>query len=233
LRVCRRGTIFLTFFLINTLWVFAASKSNYALKIKVLSAETESIPLNSDANGAPRDCNLIDYSAYCHYLRTAIVRHTMVVQDSHGESFTICCAVDSIWSRCSRLPVGEMFEAHKAKGGITVSYPDLHGKERKQLYQVTVSVPEPGSGGAAPASAGSASETVAENVPCNFSSTPSGADIAIDGKYVGNTPSEIGLSLGMHIIVITLSGFDQWKRELTVAADSVVNVTATLQKAQP
>lgn len=85
----------------------------------------------------------------------------------------------------------------------------VHGKERKQLYQVTVSVPEPGSGGAAPSSAGSVSETVAENVPCNFSSTLYGADITIDGKYVDNTPSEIGLSLGMHVVVITLSGFDQ------------------------
>ena len=66
-----------------------------------------------------------------------------------------------------------------------------------------------------------------------FRSTPSGADITVDGRYVGNTPSEIGLSTGAHVVVLSMSGFAQWKRELTVEADSVVNVTASLQKTQP
>jgi hypothetical protein len=72
-----------------------------------------------------------------------------------------------------------------------------------------------------------------EKVRCNFSSTPAGAEITVDGKYVGNTPSEIGLITGNHVVVISLPGFAEWKRELTVAADSAVNVTANLQKAQP
>lgn len=72
-----------------------------------------------------------------------------------------------------------------------------------------------------------------EKVSCNFSSTPAGAEITVDGKYVGNTPSEIGLITGNHVVVISLPGFAEWKRELTVAADSAVNVTANLQKAQP
>jgi hypothetical protein len=70
-------------------------------------------------------------------------------------------------------------------------------------------------------------------VRCNFSSTPSGADITIDGNYVGNTPSEISLSTGRHVVQIAMMGFDAWKRELTVAPDSAVNVTAVLQKTQP
>jgi len=71
-------------------------------------------------------------------------------------------------------------------------------------------------------------------VKCNFNSTPPGADITIDDwKYVGSTPSEISLSTGTHVVVISMPGFAEWKRELTVAPDSVVNVTATLQKTQP
>ncbi len=71
-------------------------------------------------------------------------------------------------------------------------------------------------------------------VKCNFSSTPSGADITIDNwKYVGSTPSEISLSTGTHVVVISMPGFAEWKRELTVAPDSVVNVTAILEKTQP
>jgi hypothetical protein len=70
-------------------------------------------------------------------------------------------------------------------------------------------------------------------VKCNFSSTPPGAEITVDWRYVGSTPSEISLSIGTHIVVISAPGFAEWKRELTVVADSEVNVTASLQKAQP
>ena len=89
----------------------------------------------------------------------------------------------------------------------------------------TVSVPAP-----PPAYAQAASP---EKVRCNFNSTPSGAEITIDWRYVGNTPSEIGLSPGTHVVVISLPGFAEWKRDLTVAADSVLNVTANLQKTEP
>jgi hypothetical protein len=50
---------------------------------------------------------------------------------------------------------------------------------------------------------------------------------------MGNAPSEIGLSAGTHLVVLSMKGFAQWKRELTVATDSVVNVTAKLQRMQP
>jgi len=72
-----------------------------------------------------------------------------------------------------------------------------------------------------------------EKVKCNFSSTPAGAEITLDGKYVGSTPSEIPLSTGTHVVVLSMPGFTEWRRELTVEAGSVVNVTASLQKAQP
>jgi len=81
--------------------------------------------------------------------------------------------------------------------------------------------------------AASAQEVQTEKVKCNFSSTPPGAEISIDWRYVGNTPSEIGLSIGTHVVSLSMPGFAEWKRELTVAADSVVNVTATLEKTQP
>ncbi len=81
--------------------------------------------------------------------------------------------------------------------------------------------------------AASAQGGVAQKIRCNFASNPPGADITVDWRYVGSTPSEIGLGVGTHVVVISMPGFAEWKRELTVAADSVVNVTATLQKTQP
>jgi hypothetical protein len=70
-------------------------------------------------------------------------------------------------------------------------------------------------------------------VRCSFTSTPPDADITVDGSYVGNTPSEIGLTTGKHVVVIAKVGFGEWKRELTVSSDSVVNITANLRQSQP
>jgi len=86
--------------------------------------------------------------------------------------------------------------------------------------------------GQAPAAAVAAS-SVRETVKCSFSSTPSGAEVTLDGRYVGSTPSVLGLTVGTHVVVISMPGFAQWKRELTVASGSDVNVTASLQKTQP
>ena len=72
-----------------------------------------------------------------------------------------------------------------------------------------------------------------EKVRCNFSSTPPGAEITLDGKYVGSTPSEIELAAGMHVVVFSMPGFGQWKRELTVLSGSELNVSAILQKETP
>ncbi len=72
-----------------------------------------------------------------------------------------------------------------------------------------------------------------EKVRCNFSSTPPGAEITLDGKYVGSTPSKIDLATGTHIVVFSMPGFGQWKRELTVLSGSELNVIAILQKETP
>jgi hypothetical protein len=67
-------------------------------------------------------------------------------------------------------------------------------------------------------------------VKCNFTSTPSGAEITLDGKYVGNTPSIISLGPGAHTISFSLPGFVPWTRNLTMSPGSELTVSATLQK---
>src|SRR5215472_3533175 len=42
-------------------------------------------------------------------------------------------------------------------------------------------------------------------------STPPGADIEVDGKFVGNTPSSIGVAPGDHDIAIKKTGFVPWE----------------------
>jgi len=61
-------------------------------------------------------------------------------------------------------------------------------------------------------------------------STPDGAEITIDGKYVGSTPSTLTLSPGEHTIKVEKLGFKLWERPMTVGAGGTLTVDATLEK---
>lgn len=63
-------------------------------------------------------------------------------------------------------------------------------------------------------------------------STPDGADITIDGKYRGSTPSTVQLAPGDHAITVEKSGFKNWQRTMTASSGSIVTVDATLEKVQ-
>lgn len=252
----RLAALLLALFLLNAAFAFAVS-SAYPMQIKVLSAEFHALETGTPV---PKDCDLQNFSAYCNESRNPTVQNVMVVQDSSGKSFTIECTVDSRWSKCAPLRVGETFDARKEKRGIIVLYRDPKGKEKKQFYELLASAPVPPASAAVqskPQSAAPPQGSVppapvpsvdsrhvvapepvapekAEQVKCNFTSTPSGAEITLDGKYVGNTPSEIALTTGTHVVALSSPGFVEWKRELTVVAGSVVvNITASLQRTQP
>jgi hypothetical protein len=49
-------------------------------------------------------------------------------------------------------------------------------------------------------------------------STPDAADISVDDKYMGSTPSTLRLTPGDHRIKIEKSGFNAWEKTLTVTA---------------
>src|SRR5437867_7891255 len=49
-------------------------------------------------------------------------------------------------------------------------------------------------------------------------SSPDAADITVDGKYVGSTPSTLRLSPGDHAIVVEKSGFKSWQRTVQIGA---------------
>ena len=61
----------------------------------------------------------------------------------------------------------------------------------------------------------------------DIASTPPGADIEIDGKFVGNTPSSISVAPGDHKISIKKSGFTEWTRKMSVSSGHV-NINAEL-----
>ena len=61
-------------------------------------------------------------------------------------------------------------------------------------------------------------------------STPDGADVIVDGKFMGSTPSTVRLTPGDHTIAVEKSGYKAWQRTMTVNPGGIVTVDATLEK---
>ena len=53
------------------------------------------------------------------------------------------------------------------------------------------------------------------------SSTPAGADIYMDGNFVGDTPSTLNVTAGSHSIVVKKSGFQDWTRRMSFSGGSI------------
>ena len=65
----------------------------------------------------------------------------------------------------------------------------------------------------------------------SFESTPAGADIEIDGAFVGNTPSTVAVAAGSHDVAVKKKGFADWTKKLNVTGGSI-HLNAELE-AQP
>ena len=106
---------------------------------------------------------------------------------------------------------------------------DLPTTELNQTLTPGASAPQPSQESAiAPMpshdSAHEASATV------TIKSTPDGADILLDGKFAGNTPSTIRIKAGDHTVRIELKGFSAWEKSLTVIADAQLTLNANLSQ---
>jgi S1-C subfamily serine protease len=66
-----------------------------------------------------------------------------------------------------------------------------------------------------------------------ITSDPDGAEILLDGKFVGNTPAKFKLPAGTHSVLLKSSGCADWQRSLEVLKDSSVTLKATLETSEP
>ncbi|HEU4390118.1 MAG TPA: PEGA domain-containing protein [Blastocatellia bacterium] len=86
---------------------------------------------------------------------------------------------------------------------------------------------------ATPAGAKDAGRPASDLSVVNVRSTPDGADITVDGKFVGDTPSTLRLSTGDHVILIEKAGFKPWQKTISINPSSDVKIDATLEKVLP
>lgn len=65
----------------------------------------------------------------------------------------------------------------------------------------------------------------------SVSSTPVGADIELDGEFVGSTPSVVDIPPGEHTIIVKKAGYKPWQRQMKTTGGAI-NVVAELEKSQ-
>jgi len=99
------------------------------------------------------------------------------------------------------------------KGAETTAYVrgDMHLDFAKFLPERSKDAPQ----------VASASLLVASQPTVSVESLPAGADIEIDGAFVGNTPSAIAVPVGSHDVVIKKKGFVDWTKKLNVTGGSI------------
>jgi PEGA domain-containing protein len=98
----------------------------------------------------------------------------------------------------------------------------------------TATKPEAGATTAQPSPVAAAAQSSNGSDPALSSvevkSTPDGAEITVDEKYMGSTPSTLKLAAGDHKIRLGKPGYKTWERTLTVAAGATAMVNPTLDK---
>ena len=72
---------------------------------------------------------------------------------------------------------------------------------------------------------------VSNNSDVAITSTPAGADIELDGAFVGSTPSTITVNPGDHTITVKKPGFAPWERKIKVTGGKV-QISAELETSE-
>ena len=93
------------------------------------------------------------------------------------------------------------------------------GKPNKLEYLSSAALPVPATQ-PAPQPQAQAISTQPVGAKVHITSSPNGCEISIDGKFVGNTPSDITLAAGEHVVKITIGG-KEWSRSIQITTGEI------------
>jgi hypothetical protein len=196
------------------------------------SPETDFIVLSSDHRvvETPRDCSGMVgfFKGVCEGQGPRREDHcTALLADAQRlRSYTVECR--------KPLTAGQKVSGYVRGGNLVLQIDGgtrTYGILKSQLLKPTTGNKKPNED--ADSAGASALAQRADVSPVSIKSNPDGADITVDGKYVGSTPSVIRLTAGEHDIGIAKPGFKAWKRNMTVTAGGQVTIDATLEKEIP
>jgi len=64
----------------------------------------------------------------------------------------------------------------------------------------------------------------------SVASNPDGAEVYLDGSFIGNAPATLKLKPGKHTITVKQAGYQDWSCEVSAESGSEAHIIATLQK---
>jgi hypothetical protein len=129
----------------------------------------------------------------------------------------------------------------KRHGSYFVLKGDHFDFQLEQVSEASAKTPTPAPGGRGGTTAEQSAALMTASLDAgraaastvSFNSEPSGADIFIDGKFVGQTPATINMQPGSHVVLVKAAGRKNWQRELDVLKDSQVALHAVLEVQSP
>ncbi len=143
---------------------------------------------------------------------------------------------DAIFSRSTRTLGSAVEDACKAIMAAPIPPPAAPPAPSQRMAPAAPAAasqpaqPAAGSGSMAPAAPSAPAESANPGLVF-VKSSPAGADITVDGGFVGDTPSDLRLPPGKHQITVHKSGFKSWQRTMTVFAGGSVSLNVKLKQA--
>jgi hypothetical protein len=107
----------------------------------------------------------------------------------------------------------------------------VNGDMKLELAKFDPNAPAPAPVATATAPATAAPEVAsAAFAKLQMDSSIPGADILLDGNFVGNTPSEVQVAEGDHTVTVKKTGCKDWERKIKVTAGSSIHLSAEMEK---
>ncbi len=186
---------------------------------------------------AKRDYDVPASQVYVAALKSIQVQKHEV-QSKDAQAFTVDFHVGITawsWGYNMRLVVTPVNEKRSTatigilrSGGKAFSW----GSGRKEVRKIFAGIDtEISSSKASAQPPPSAQSEPSNSAVVEISSEPPGADIELEGKFVGNTPNTLRLKPGEYTITVKKAGYLAWSRKLTALADNELKVRAELEKA--
>jgi PEGA domain-containing protein len=106
------------------------------------------------------------------------------------------------------------------KGTEITAYVDGDMQLDRARFQSVQSASAPPTA-AAPSTVASPAPDQTAGAQLEVSSIPSGAEIEIDGNFVGSTPSTVGATAGQHQLAVKKKGFKPWEKKVSISSGHV------------
>lgn len=124
------------------------------------------------------------------------------------------------WSECPATAIGSKytFALHNASDARLTG--TAGGKPIKLEYLSSAALPVVSTSQPAPSPQSQTASIPPREAKVHVTSSPTGGEIYVDGKFFGNAPSDITLAAGEHLVKVTIGG-KEWSRVVQITTGEI------------